>query len=141
MKRHVQLCAATFFAVGTVVGPALADRLLNGAEAHTLLAGQRFEFSCVDGTRGEASYAKSGVATANYWLPASPNEGEMLTDKGRVRADGGNVCIRWNSLDGGLENCFHMTERQPGRYRISTQDKRRWCDLTVRGMTERAEHN
>jgi hypothetical protein len=32
-----------------------------------------------------------------------------------------------------------MTERHPGKYRIATEDKRRWCDLTIRGMTERAD--
>jgi hypothetical protein len=137
----VKTCAAAFVAATIVVVPALAERLLSGAEAHTLLSGQRFEFFCVDGTRGVASYARSGVATANYRLPVSPNEGEMLTDQGRVRAEGNNVCIRWNTLDGGSENCFHMTERQPGKYRIATDDKRRWCDLTVRGLTERAERN
>jgi hypothetical protein len=141
LKRSVQTCAAAFVVASIIAAPALADRILTGAEAQVLMSGQRFEFFCVDGTRGEATYAKSGVATANYRLPVSPNEGEMLSDQGRVRADGNNVCIRWNSLDGGSENCFHMTERQPGKYRIATDDKRRWCDLTVRGRSERAERN
>ena len=141
MNKTIQICAAAFVAASVLAGPALAERLLTGAEAHALLSGQRFNFFCVDGTRGEATYAKSGVATANYRLPVSPNEGEMLTDQGRVRTEGENICIRWRTLDGGSESCFRMTERQPGRYRIATDDRMRWCDLTVRGVSERAERN
>ena len=141
MNKSIQICAAAVVAATVVAAPALAERLLSGAEAHALLAGQRFNFFCVDGTRGEASYAKSGVAVANYRLPVSPNEGEMLTDHGRVRTDGDNICIRWKTLDGGTESCFRMTERQPGRYRIATEDRIRWCDITVRNMSERADRN
>jgi hypothetical protein len=141
LNNILQTCAAAFVAASVLAAPAFAERLLTGAEAHALLSGQRFSFFCVDGTRGEASYNKSGVATANYRLPVSPNEGEMLTDHGRVRHQGESVCIRWNTLNGGAEACFRMTERQPGRYRIATDDRIRWCDLTVRGMTERADRN
>jgi hypothetical protein len=141
LNKSIQTCAAVFVAASVFAAPALAERLLSGAEAHVLLSGQRFNFFCVDGTRGEATYAKSGVATASYRLPVSPNEGEMLTDQGRVRTEGENICIRWKTLDGGSESCFRMTERQPGRYRIATEDRIRWCDLSVRGVSERADRN
>jgi hypothetical protein len=129
------IAAATVTAV-----PALADRELNGNEAHQTLAGQKFSFHCVDGTRGEASYAHSGVAMASYRLPSGSDETKEIQDQGRVRAAGAALCIRWNNLNGGQEGCFRMTERRPGQYRISLEDKIGWCDITLRN-TDRAERN
>jgi hypothetical protein len=133
--------AAAIVAATAVVVPALADGEMSGEQAQKLLAGQRFDFHCVDGTRGEASYAHSGIATASYRLSSSTDEAALLKDQGRVRMAGNMVCIRWNNLNSGEEGCFRMTERQPGRYRIATEDKIRWCDLSVRGTGERAERN
>lgn len=129
------ILAATAFSV-----PALADRELSGAEAQQLLAGQAFDFNCVDGTRGEATYARSGVATASYLLPTASNDAARQKDQGRVRTEGDSICIRWNNLNGGEEGCFRMSERRPGTYRIATEDKIRWCDLSVR-RSERAQRN
>ena len=119
------------------ISPALADRVLSGAEAHRMLAGQTFDFHCVDGTRGQASYAKSGVATANYLLPMAGPGASIQQDQGRVRAQGENVCIRWGKLNGGDEGCYRMTERRPGQYRIA-EGQLRWCELNARQATERA---
>jgi hypothetical protein len=127
--------AAALFAV-----PASADNVLSGAEAQQKLAGQTFDFSCVDGTRGHATYGKSGVATASYRLPSTSDDAALQKDQGRVRADGGNVCIRWGTLNGGEEACFRMTERKPGVYRIA-DGAVRWCDLSTRGPGARAERN
>jgi hypothetical protein len=106
-----------------------------------LLAGQSFDFHCVDGTRGEASYGHSGIATATYRLASASDDASLLKDQGRVRTAGDNVCIRWNNLNGGQEGCFRMSERQPGRYRIAADDRIRWCELKVRGVGERAQRN
>jgi hypothetical protein len=102
--------------------------------------GQTFDFNCVDGTRGEATYGKSGVATASYRLPSASDEAAVQKDQGRVRANGDDVCIRWSTLNGGEEGCYRMTERRPGQYRIA-DGKIRWCDLSSRLPGARADRN
>lgn len=121
--------AGIICALGT---SAFADRVLSGAEAHQMLAGQTFAFNCVDGTRGHATYAQSGVATASYRLPTAGDDAAIQRDQGRVRANGDNLCIQWNKLGGGEEGCYRMTERRPGQYRIA-DGHIRWCDLSTRG--------
>lgn len=132
--------AAGTIAVAIWTAPALADRLLTGTEAHQMLAGQTFDFNCVDGTRGQASYAKSGVATASYRLPTAGNDAAIQRDQGRVRANGENLCIRWGTLNGGEEGCYKMVERRPGLYRIS-EGQLRWCELSARTATARASND
>jgi hypothetical protein len=127
-------------AVAVWISPALADRVINGTEAHQMLAGQTFDFNCVDGTRGEASYAKSGVATASFRLPSADSTAAVQRDNGRVRADGDNLCIRWGTLNGGKEGCYKMTERRPGVYRIA-EGQLRWCELSARSATARASND
>jgi hypothetical protein len=134
--HSVRTFAAVLAAAAIIVAPALADNILNGTDAHQRLAGQTFDFNCVDGTRGQASYGKSGVATASYRLPTASDDAAVQKDQGRVRAEGANVCIRWNNLNGGNEGCYRMTERRPGVYRIA-EGQMRWCELSVRGV-ERA---
>ena len=129
--HSIRIFAAAFVAATVIAAPALADRVLNGTEAHQKLAGQTFEFSCVDGTRGEARYAKSGIATASYRLPTAGSDAAIQRDQGRVRAEGENLCIRWNNLNGGEEGCYRTTERKPGQYRIA-EGRARWCDLSAR---------
>jgi hypothetical protein len=121
---------AALIALASLASPALADRLLDGAEAHAMLSGRQFEFICADGTRGRARYGKSGVATANYLLPTAPDNAKQLTDRGHVRITGENICIRWQDLNGGKEGCYRVTERRPGVYRIS-EGAARWCELTT----------
>lgn len=137
-SRRALAAAAIALAMGAT--PSLADRVLSGAEAQQKLVGQTFEFNCVDGTRGEASYARSGVATASYRLAGAGDDAALQSDKGRVRANGDSVCIRWSRLNGGEEGCYRMTERRPGQYRIA-EGQMRWCDLTSRGSGERAARN
>lgn len=136
-----QALAAGAISVALFASPALADRVLSGAEAHQMLSGQTFEFNCVDGTRGEASYAKSGVATANFRLSGANADAAVQRDHGRVRAEGENLCIRWGTLNGGKEGCYKMVERRPGMYRIS-EGQLRWCEFTARrSATERASND
>ena len=135
MNISSRTAAAVLVAACSFVAPASADRVLSGPEAQKLLAGQSFDFFCVDGTRGEASYAQSGVATASYRLPSAPDDAAMLKDRGRVRSEGANVCIHWNNLNAGEEGCFRMSEREPGKYRIATADRIRWCELSTRGSS------
>ncbi len=129
LKRSVA-AASMIFAFGAP--GAFADRAISGAEAHQMLAGQTFEFVCVDGTRGHATYAHSGVATASYRLPTAGADAAVQKDQGRVRANGESLCIRWNKLGGGTEGCYRMTERRPGVYRIA-DGQIRWCDLKPHG--------
>ncbi len=139
-QKFSRALAAGAIAVAVWTSPAFADRVLNGAEAHRMLSGQTFEFNCVDGTRGEASYAKSGVATASYRLPTAGSDAALQRDQGRVRANGENLCIRWGTLNGGQEGCYRMTERRPGVYRIA-EGQLRWCELSARRATERASND
>ena len=134
--HSIRTFAAAVAVAAVIVAPAFAETILSGADAHQRLAGQTFDFNCVDGTRGQASYGKSGVATANYRLPTAGDDAAIQKDHGRVRAEGGNVCIRWNNLNGGNEGCYRMTERRPGVYRIA-EGQMRWCELSQRGV-ERA---
>lgn len=136
VSLSIRTVAAAGIAIAIGAAPALADRVLNGTEAHQKLAGQTFDFSCVDGTRGQATYAKSGVATASYRLPTAEVDATMLNDRGSVRANGDNVCIRWGKLNGGDEGCYKMTERRPGQYRIA-EGQMRWCDLNARAIEAR----
>jgi hypothetical protein len=139
LNFHRTIAAATL-AAAVFAAPALADNFLSGAEAHQRLAGQTFDFNCVDGTRGQATYGKSGVATANYRLASASDDAAVQQDQGRVRANGDNVCIRWSKLNGGDEGCYRMTERKPGQYRIAS-GQIRWCDLSTRSSTARADNN
>jgi hypothetical protein len=140
-QTNSRALVAGAIAVAIWTSPALADRVLNGAEAHQMLSGQTFEFNCVDGTRGEASYAKSGVATASFRLAGAGDDAAVQRDHGRVRAEGENLCVRWGTLNGGKEGCYKMVERRPGMYRIS-EGQLRWCELTARrSATERASND
>jgi len=139
-STYSRALAAGTIAVAIWTSPALADRVLSGAEAHQMLSGQTFDFNCVDGTRGEARYAKSGVATASYRLPTAGNDAAIQRDQGRVRANGDSLCIRWGTLNGGEEGCYKMTERRPGQYRIA-EGQLRWCELSARRGTERAAND
>ena len=132
--------AAASIATALFAAPALAENILTGTEAHQRLAGQTFDFNCVDGTRGEATYGKSGDATARYRLATASDNAALQKDQGHVRANGENVCIRWTTLNGGEEGCYRMTERKPGQYRIA-EGRIRWCDLSSRFMGARADTN
>jgi hypothetical protein len=136
--HSIRTFAAVVAAAMSVAAPALAETILSGTDAHQRLAGQTFDFNCVDGTRGQATYGKSGVATASYRLPTAGEDAAIQKDHGRVRSEGNNVCIRWNNLNGGNEGCYRMTERRPGVYRIA-EGQLRWCELSVRSL-ERASN-
>jgi hypothetical protein len=132
----IRTFAAVVAAAAVIAAPALAENILTGADAHQRLSGQSFDFNCVDGTRGQASYGRSGLMTASYRLPMAGDDAALQKDQGRVRTEGNNVCIRWNNLNGGTEGCYRMTERRPGVYRIADGPVR-WCELSLRGI-ERA---
>jgi hypothetical protein len=138
--NFLRTIAAAFTAAVLFSAPAFADNVLTGAEAHQRLSGQTFDFNCVDGTRGEATYGKSGVATASYRLPSASDEAAVQKDHGRVRANGENVCIGGTTLNGGEEGCYRMTERKPGQFRIA-DGAIRWCDLSSRVPGARADRN
>jgi hypothetical protein len=133
LNQSIRTFAAAILAATTVTAPVLADQLLTGSEAQNLLAGRRFEFNCIDGTSGWASYERSGLAKAIYRMPNMRETAMEVADTGRVRSAGDNVCIRWQQLNSGEEGCYRMTQYSPGRYRIATSDQGRWCDLQERG--------
>jgi hypothetical protein len=133
MNQSVRTFAAAILAATAFTAPALADRILSGSEAQTLLAGHRFEFNCIDGTRGWASYERSGLAKAIYRMPNMRETAMEIADEGRVRSAGNDLCIRWQQLNSGQESCYRMTEHSPGRYRIATSDQTRWCDFQQPG--------
>jgi hypothetical protein len=133
----IRTFVAAVVLAAAAAAPALADQFLSGTDAHAMLAGRQFDFICADGTRGQAHYAKSGLATASYRLPTAGDDATQLTDRGRVRLNGEDVCIRWQDLNGGKEGCYRMSERRPGVYRIS-EGTARWCELTFNGSTVQA---
>ena len=133
MNLLIRTFAATVLAAAAFSAPVLAERALTGSEAQALLAGRRFEFNCIDGTRGCASYERSGLAKALYRMPSMRETASEVADEGRVRSAGNDVCIRWQQLNSGQEGCYRMTENAPGSYRITTSDQARWCDLQERG--------
>ena len=111
--------------------PVLADSQLQGAEAQRLLDGKRFSFNCVNGTTGFASYA-GHTATALYKMPAARESDLEENDSGHVQASGDALCIRWQRLNGGKNDCYKVSTREPGSYRIASPDGRLWCDFTER---------
>jgi hypothetical protein len=132
LNHSIRTFAAAVLAAAAFSAPVLAERALNGSEAQSLLAGRRFDFNCIDGTSGMASYEHGGVAKAFYRSPTARDTTTEETDEGRVRSAGEDVCIHWQRLNSGREGCYRMTERKPGLYRIATTDQGRWCDLTER---------
>jgi hypothetical protein len=111
--------------------PALAEARLQGAEAQRLLDGKRFSFFCVNGTTGYASYAGQ-TATALYKVPTARESDTEENDRGQVQAAGEALCIRWQRLNGGKNDCYRVSEKEPGSYRIATADGRLWCEFTER---------
>ena len=130
MKFSTRTFAAAVVAAAAFSAPVLAERILTGSEAQSLLAGRRFNFNCFDGTTGMASYEPGGVARATYRSPTARETAMEEIDEGRVRSAGGDLCIQWQRLDSGREGCYRMVERVPGSYRIATLNQARWCDLT-----------
>ncbi len=113
------------------MAPALADAPLQGAEAQRLLDGKRFSFNCVNGTTGFASYAGE-TATALYKMPSARETDLEENDLGHVQASGDALCIRWQRLNGGKNDCYKVHAKEPGSYRIASPDGRLWCDFTER---------
>ena len=132
MNLSIRTFAAAVLATVAFSAPVLAERVLTPSEAQTLLAGRRFDFNCIDGTTGMASYEHGGVARAIYRSSTARETAMEETDEGRVRITGEDVCIHWQRLNSGREGCYRMTERSPGSYRIATTDQGRWCDLISR---------
>lgn len=133
MQRSLKTLAAVLLAATAYALPVLAERILTGPEVQKLLAGRRFDFQCMDGTRGYANYDGNGSANAVYRMSTARETDMETADKGVVRMAGENICIRWQQLNDGREGCYRMTERKPGLYRISTVDTARWCDLSANG--------
>ena len=115
----------------SALAPVLAGERLQGAEAQRLLDGKRFSFNCVNGTTGFASYVGQ-TATALYKMPAARESDMEENDRGTVQAAGNALCIRWQRLNGGKNDCYRVSAKEPGSYRIATPDGRLWCDFTER---------
>jgi hypothetical protein len=128
MRKTLFVVAAMTAITGPFVSIAVAgERPLDGAEAQRVLNGRRFALSCVDGTSGSARLAGT-VVSANY-LRGGDDSG-AVRDFGHVRASGGNLCIRWKELNGGVEGCYQVSQRSENTYRIASGMG--WCDLSVR---------
>ena len=123
--------AFALIVASSALAPVLADGQLQGAEAQRLLDGRRFSFHCVNGTTGFASYAGQ-TATALYKMPAARESDMEENDRGDVQAAGDALCIRWQRLNGGKNDCYKVSAKEPGSYRIATPDGRLWCDFTER---------
>ena len=127
MKSTIAIAAALITVIGA--SPALADRMLSGAEAHRLLSGKRFNLQCVDGTRGAGSFSASGLVTVSYKRPAAREDAMESMEQATVRAKGNEICVNWKEFAGGGNGCYPVAERSAGRYRLGTSD--RWCDISA----------
>jgi len=126
MRNFFCAVAALTAMMGPVLSIASAnERALDGVEAQRALEGHRFSLSCVDGTSGSARLAGT-VVSASYLRSGSDG---AVRDIGHVRARGENLCIRWNEMNHGAEGCYHVSQRSPGLYRITSGMG--WCDLAV----------
>lgn len=110
--------------------PAWAERLVTGEEAQNILAGKSFSLSCVNGVSGRGSF-NGGIVKASYRMPSAAEGADPVNDLGKVRSRGADLCIAWRHLTNGDEGCYRVSEKAPGRYRISVPSGHLWCDFAV----------
>jgi hypothetical protein len=125
------ILAFVLLIASSTLASALGDGELRGAEAQRLLDGKDFTFNCVNGATGFASYA-GRTATALYKMPAAREADMEENDQALVQPAGDALCIRWQRLNGGKNDCYKVIVKEPGTYRIATPDGKLWCDFTER---------
>ena len=98
---------------------ASAQQGLSGADIQKLLKNKRVSLSCIDGTRGAGQYTMArnfGIIRGTY---AKAGE-KPVSDKGIVRAQGSNLCVRFEILNAGNENCFDVFQTGRGKFQFSS---------------------
>lgn len=88
---------------------------LSAADIQKSLSGKRVSLSCIDGTRGSGRYTMArnfGTIRGKYQKP----DGTSASDTGRVRAEGGQLCLTFKVLNGGQEQCFGVRSTGQGKF-------------------------
>lgn len=98
-----------------IASPVHAQTAMTGADIQKALSDKTVRLSCVDGTSGSGRYTMGknfGIITGTY----SPRSGAPASDTGHVRADGDQLCLRFEKLNQGLESCFGVVQKGPGKF-------------------------
>lgn len=120
---------AAFLAFSLVATIAVAQAALSGADIQKLLKDKRVALSCIDGTKGSGRYTMAknfGIIKGRYQIAGS----KPAADTGTVRAQGNNLCVRFQLLNGGNESCFDVARTGAGRFEFSASGVRA-CTITV----------
>jgi hypothetical protein len=121
---------ALFVTLAAVCSPAGAQTM-TVEEIQKTLAGKRVSLSCVDGTRGSGRYTMAknfGIITGTYQRP----DGTSSKDTGRVRAEGNQLCLKFQKFNGGQEGCFGIVQRAPGSFQFTALGGLvKACDVNV----------
>lgn len=97
---------------------ASAQQGLSGADIQKLLKNKRVSLSCIDGTSGAGKYTMArnfGLIKGNYTKAGA----KPVSDTGIVRAQGNNLCVRFEVLNAGNENCFDVLQTGRGQFQFS----------------------
>lgn len=106
--------AIFIFSTLAFCSPALAQTL-TASDIQKSLSGKRVTLSCIDGTRGSGRYIMGknfGVIKGKYRRP----DGSTKSDTGRVRAVGNQLCLTFEVLNDGQEQCFGVRSTGAGRF-------------------------
>ena len=108
--------AAIFLTLSTTA--AIAQQALSGADIQRMLKNKRVSLSCIDGTNGAGKYTMAknfGLIKGNY----TKSGAKPVSDTGIVRAQGNNLCVRFEILNAGNENCFDVFQTGRGQFQFS----------------------
>jgi hypothetical protein len=93
----------------------VAEAQMAGTDAQRALKGKRIALNCVDGTTGNATYRGDGKIIGTYSLSGKP----AVKDTGTVRAAGQQLCLKFNVIDDGAENCFGVSQTSARTFTFS----------------------
>lgn len=117
------------FAAALLSTAALAQSALSGADIQKMLKDKRVALNCVDGTSGSGRYTMAknfGVIKGRYQRAGA----KAASDTGVVRAQGNNLCVKFELLNGGNENCFDVAQTGKGKFEFSASGIRA-CTISV----------
>lgn len=135
--RIVLACIALASTALAFTSPAVAERLITGAEAQRLLSGKQFLIQCVDGTQGYGVFNTHGIVNVAYRRFNMRNDAPDLRDRATVRARGNEICLHWKEFDGGGDGCYPVSEKNVGHFRIGSA--MRWCEIKARPASQTAQ--
>ena len=99
-------------------GSAGAQQVLSGAEIQALLKNKRVSLACVDGSHGSGTYTMArnfGTIRGRYSAANAP----PVSDTGTVQAQGNDLCVQFQKLNGGNQTCFAVSQTGRGQFAFS----------------------